>query len=149
MENEFAFASPYSFRQFGRGADASKKFGENLGRGLSLAPGVRSRFRTAIRTGAVFQRTAVDASRWHIATMISSQDARDRILLYKLGAIDNGRFSAEMYDWCVPPVPLWTERMPEPIAIAADRILDYPGFIVASERPRLADLIPSLSIQLT
>jgi hypothetical protein len=149
VENEFTFASPYSLQQFGRGVDVSKEFSENLGRGLSLAPGVRSEFGAAIRTSAGFQRAAVDASRWHIASMISSPSARDRILEHKLGAIENGRFSSEMYDWCVPPVPLQIERMPEPIAIAADRIFDFPGFIGASERPRLADLIPSFSIQLS
>jgi hypothetical protein len=149
VENEFAFASPYSLLKVGRGSDALKEFGENLGRGLSLAPGVRSKFGTAIRTNAVFQRAAVDASRWHIASMISSSSVHDRFLEYKLGAIENGRFSSEMYDWCVPPVPLRIERMPEPIAIAADRIFDFPGFTGAPERPRLADLIPSFSIQLT
>ena len=148
VENEFAFASPYSLRPFGRGADATKEFGENLGRGLSLAPGERSAFGAAIRTSAVFQRAAVDASRWHVASMISSPSARDRILEYKLGAIENGRFSSEMCDWCVPPVPLEVKRMPEPIAVAADRVFDFPGFIGTAERPRLADLIPSFSIQL-
>jgi len=147
VENEFAFASPYSLRPFGRPFEEVKGFCDNLARGLSLAPGVRSAFGTAIRTSAVFQRAAVDASRWHMARMISSPSARDRVLEYKLAAIENGRFSSEMSECWAPPVPLQIKRMPEPIAIAADRIFDFPGFGTA-ERPRLADLIPSFSIQL-
>jgi hypothetical protein len=148
VDNEFAFASPYSLHQFGLGADALKQFSENLGRGLSLSPKVRSRFGTAIRSSAVLQRAAVDASRWHLAKLISSPGECDRVLQHKLAAIENGRFSSEMYDWCVPPIPLQIERMPEPIAIAADRVFDFPGFNGTPERPRLADLIPAFSIRL-
>jgi len=148
VEDEFAFASPYSLSQLGRGADAVKRFSENLGRGLSLSPGLRSRFGTAVRSSAVLQRAAVDASRWHLAKLISSPGECDRVLQHKLAAIGNGRFSSELYDWCVPPVPLQIERMPEPIASAADRIFDFPGFTGTPARLRLADLIPAFSIQL-
>jgi hypothetical protein len=148
VEDEFAFASPYSLRQFGRGADAVKQFSENLGRGLSLSPGVRSRFGTAIRSSAVLSRAAVDASRWHLARLISLPSECDRVLEHKLAVIENGRFSSEMYGCWVPPVPLRIERMPEPVATAADRIFDFPGFIGIPERPRLADLIPAFSIKL-
>jgi hypothetical protein len=70
------------------------------------------------------------------------------VLQHKLAAIEDGRFSTEMYDWCVPPVSLQIERAPEPIAIAADRLFDFSGFAGTPERLRLADLIPAFSIQL-
>jgi hypothetical protein len=80
--------------------------------------------------------------------MISSASDRTLVLEHKLGAIGNGRFSSELYNCWVPPVPLLIERMPEPIAIAADRIFDFPGFIGSAGKPRLADLIPAFSIKL-
>jgi hypothetical protein len=148
VDDEYAFASPYSLLQFGRGADAVKQFSDNLRRGLSLSPAVRSKFGKAIRSSAALGRAAVDASRWHLAKLISSPSECDRVLEHKLAAVENGRFSSEMYECWVPPVPLQIERMPEPVAIAADRIFDFPGFIGGAAKPRLADLIPAFSIKL-
>jgi hypothetical protein len=76
--------------------------------------------------------------------MISSPEARDRAFQHKLGSIENGHYASEMYDWCIPPVPFGIERMPEPIANAADRIFDFPGF--GDPSLRLADLIPAFSL---
>ena len=146
VDNQFAFASPYSLRALEGSSDALKQFGENLRRGLSLAPALRGWFGAAIRTSSAFSRAAVRASRWHLAQMISSPRAQDRALQHKLRSIDNGRYLSEMYDWCAPSLTLAIEPMPEKIAAVADRIFDFPGFAGGPGTLRLADLIPAFSI---
>jgi hypothetical protein len=147
VDGQLAIASPYSLCALERGGDTAKQFEENLVRGHSLAPTMRGRFGAAIRTPAVFPRAAVEASRWHLAQMISSPRGRDRVLQHKLRSIENGGFLSEMYDWCAPPLQLALPPMPEEIAAAMDRIFDFPGFSGSQGAPRLAELMPVFSVK--
>jgi hypothetical protein len=146
-DESLLIASPYSVSSLTKGTNDVQQFAENLGASLALSPNLRRDFGRAIETSNTYFSAASEASRWHLAQLISSEHLQEAIIKDKLKAIDNGRHVAEFDAWCSPQNPFHFDSVPAAALAAYDRIFDFPGF-GPENGLKFANLLPSYEISL-
>lgn len=109
---------------------------------IPLSPHRRLRFAARLgRRSKLTTAAALEASRWHLSQLTSSENLRERLIRGKLSAIALGRWNPELREWCMPHPLDGLAPFPPQLAAEIDPHWDMPGF---PQRESIASLMPQL-----